>query len=160
MARSFALTDSQLEIVKIIWARSEATVADVHEALSRHRAVAQPTVATLLSRLERKGILTHRLEGRQFVYRALVTEAEVRRSVMGNITERLFTGDVPALISQLLAERDVSREDLEAVKAMIEEKERELAAQPKSRPQRASTPASKSDAGERTTGRGRKRADG
>jgi predicted transcriptional regulator len=127
MARSFALTDSQLALLRVVWARGEATVIDVHRDLSRERPVAQPTVATMLSRLERKGVLAHRVEGRQFVYRALVSEAEVRRSVMGNITERLFTGDVPALISQLLAERDVSREDLDAVKAMIAAKERELA---------------------------------
>jgi predicted transcriptional regulator len=119
-----ALTDLQIELMRVLWARGEATVAQVHRDLSPTRELAQPTVATLLSRLEKKGAVAHRTEGRQFVYRAAVSEAEVRRSMVGQIADVLFRGDVPELIHQLLAERRVSAEDLAQVRRMIEEKER------------------------------------
>ena len=119
-----ALTDLQIELMRVLWARGEATVAQVHRDLAATRELAQPTVATLLSRLEKKGAVAHRTEGRQFVYRAAVSEAEVRRSMVGQIADVLFRGDVPELIHQLLAERRVSAQDLAQVRRMIEEKER------------------------------------
>jgi BlaI family transcriptional regulator, penicillinase repressor len=120
-----ALTDLQIELMRVLWARGEATVVQVHRDLSAARELAQPTVATLLSRLEKKGAIAHRTEGRQFVYRALVSEADVRRTMVGQIADVLFGGDVPELIHQLLSERAVSADDLAEVRRLLAEKERE-----------------------------------
>jgi BlaI family transcriptional regulator, penicillinase repressor len=124
VADALGLTDLQIELMRVLWTHGEATVVQVHRELTRTRELAQPTVATLLSRLEKKGAITHRTEGRQFVYRALVSEAEVRRSMIAQLTDRLFGGDVPQLIHQLLSEREVSPGDLAEVKAIIEARER------------------------------------
>jgi predicted transcriptional regulator len=94
--------------------------------VGQSRNLAQPTIATLLSRLEKKGAISHRTEGRQFVYRPAVAETAVRRSMIAQLTDRLFTGDVPALISHLLADRNVSAEDLAKVKKLIAAKEQDL----------------------------------
>ena len=83
------------------------------------------TVATLLSRLEKAGVLAHRSQGRQFIYRPMVSEPEVRRSMLSDITEMLFSGDVTAMVSQLLSARDVGADELARVKALIEQKENE-----------------------------------
>ena len=123
------LTGLQLSVMQALWRRGEATVVDVQEDLSSERRLAQSTVATLLSRLERRGLIAHRTEGRQFLYRALVTEQEVRRSAVEGIREfadDLFRGDVVALVSHLLTASDVDPADLARVKALIEAKEREL----------------------------------
>lgn len=125
---ALTLTDLQIHVMRILWARGEATVVEVHRALNSSRGLAQPTVATLLSRLEKRGAITHRTEGRQFVYRALVDEAAVRRSMLSQLADGLFGGDLPQLMSQLLSSRDVQRDDLEEVKAIIARKERELGA--------------------------------
>lgn len=125
----YSLTELQLEIMRVLWERGEATVVEVQEALAPERALAQSTVATLLSRLEKRGLLEHRTEGRQYLYRPVVSEQEVRRVMVREFTEladELFRGDVAALVSQLLTARDVEPEDLARVKAMIEAKEREL----------------------------------
>lgn len=125
----YSLTELQLSLVRVLWERGEATVLEVQEALAPERPLAQTTVATLLSRLEKKGLLTHRSEGRQYVYRAVVSEQEVRRSMVdefSDIAEELFRGDVAALVSHLLTARDVAPHDLARVKELIEEKEREL----------------------------------
>ncbi len=123
------LTDLQLHILDVLWTRPEATVLDVQEALRSERRLAPSTVATLLSRLERKKLITHRTEGRQFLYRALVDASAVRQSVakeLSSLTDRLFGGDVAELVSHLLAKSDVGHDDLDRVRKMIEEKERSL----------------------------------
>src|SRR5215510_8218074 len=118
------LTELQLEIMHVLWARDGATVGEVHAAMRAHR-LAQATIATLLRRMEAKGAVTHDKLGRQFVYRACITEQEARRSLVAEVAERLFSDQVPALISYLLAQRKIGAEELAEVKALIEAKERE-----------------------------------
>ena len=116
------LTELQLAILRVIWDRSEATVQDIWEALHAERGLAQTTVATMLSRLERRGVVTRRAppESRQYHYRAAVTEREVQHSMVGELTERLFDGDVTALVQHLLTAEDVSPGDIARIRDMIE----------------------------------------
>src|SRR5213079_2696791 len=113
------LTELQLAILRVIWDRSEATVQDIWEALHAERGLAQTTVATMLSRLERRGVVTRRAQSRQYHYRAAVTEREVQHSMVGELTERLFDGDVTALVQHLLNGVDVSPGDLAKIREMI-----------------------------------------
>jgi BlaI family penicillinase repressor len=125
----YGLTELQLDILKALWKREEATVVDVQNALRPRRKLALTTVATHLMRLERRGIIAHRTEGRQYVFRALVDESKVRRSValeISELAERLFAGDVTELVSHLLSDRDVDAEDLKRMRALITKREAEL----------------------------------
>ena len=119
MPETHQLTDLQIAIMRVLWDRREATVADIAEALRDERGLAQTTIATLLSRLERRGVVTHRSRARQFVYSPLVTESEVQRSMVTELTERLFDGDVAALMTHLLSAKEVSSGDLERIKELI-----------------------------------------
>lgn len=123
MSEAVGLTGLQLAILQVLWDRGEATTQDVWEALSEERALALTTVATLLSRLERKRVLAHRQEGRQYVYRATVTRAEVRRSKIQELTDTLFGGDSAALVSHLVRADDVNAEELERIRALLDEAE-------------------------------------
>jgi BlaI family penicillinase repressor len=114
------LTELQLAILRILWDRHEATVQDIWEALHAERGLAQTTVATMLSRLERRGVVTRRAQARQYHYRAAVTESGVQHSMVGELTERLFDGDVTALVQHLLAGRDMSPGDIAKIRDMIE----------------------------------------
>ena len=123
------LTELQLEIMAVLWERGEATAIEVREALRPRRELAQTTVSTLLSRLERRSVVTHRTEGRQYVYRAQVEEARVRRSMVSefsDMADRLFAGDLTEMVTQLLDESDVDAADLARVREMIERREAEL----------------------------------
>ena len=120
------LTDLQLAVLRILWERGEATVQEIHAALLDERGLAPTTVATLLTRLERRGVVARRADGRVHRYRARVTEPEVRRSMVGGLAARLFGGDVTALVSHLLGGGDVGKEDLERIRALVEKREREL----------------------------------
>ena len=125
MSDVHALTGLQLSILQVLWNRSEATTQEIHGALEDERGLAPTTIATLLSRLERRGILSHRKEGRQYVYRALVTEADVRRSKVRELTAALFQGDPAALISHLVSSADTGADDLERIKTLIAKAERD-----------------------------------
>ena len=114
------LTELQLAILGVLWERGEATVAEIWEALHAERGLAQTTLATVLTRLERRDVVAHRTRARQYVYRALVTEAEAQHSMVRELTDRLFEGDVTALVSHLLSARDVSPGDLARIRDMLE----------------------------------------
>ena len=113
------LTDLQSAIMRILWDRGEATVAEIHAALEAERGLALTTIATMLSRLERRGIVKHHTQSRQYVYYPKVSERDVRRSMLADLTARLFDGDVTELVSHLLNARELSPDDLEKVKEMI-----------------------------------------
>jgi BlaI family transcriptional regulator, penicillinase repressor len=117
------LTDLQLAVVRVLWDRGESTVIDVQDALLPERRLAQTTVATILSRLEKRGVVHHRTVGRQFFYRAQVTEPQVRRSMVSELTALLFDGSPAALISHLLADRHIAARDLAEVKRLIAQAE-------------------------------------
>ena len=114
------ITELQLAILRLLWDRSEATVAELWEALYEQRGLAQTTVATLVARLQRRGIVARRTRDRQYVYRATITEADVQQSMVSELTERLFAGDAAALVTHLIAASDMSPGDLARVKRMIE----------------------------------------
>jgi predicted transcriptional regulator len=118
MNPSHSLGDLQYSIMRILWSAGEATVAEVHEQLEGDRALT--TIATMLSKMEKKGVVTHRSEGRQFVYEPLVSEQDVRRTMVGDLKERLFQGDVAEMVSHLIREEDIDPTELERLEKLIE----------------------------------------
>ena len=70
MSKDKTLSDLQMQIMRIIWSSGEATASQVHQKLSSSRPLASTTVATLLSRLEKRGLLKHRTQSRQYYYSA------------------------------------------------------------------------------------------
>ena len=113
------LTDLQLAIVRVLWDRGECTVAVTQAALLPERPLAQTTVATILTRLEKRGVVAHRPNGRQFVYRALVTEGDVRVSMVRSLTDMLFGGSSAALINHVLLDRGVSEQEFGELRRIV-----------------------------------------
>ena len=118
-----SLGDLQIAILRILWLQGEATVADVHRVLHRDRGSAPTTVATMLVKMERRGVVAHRTEGRRFVYRAMVSESEVRRSMVGELADRLFAGNPSALVAHLLSQHEIEPDELDDLRRLIERSE-------------------------------------
>lgn len=114
-----ALGDLQLAIMRMLWAHGEAAAAEVHAALLDERGLAPTTIATMLSKMEKKGVVTHRAEGRKFLYRPTVSEGQVRRTMVGELTERLFRGNASALVSHLLEEQKLDAAELDRIRDLI-----------------------------------------
>jgi BlaI family penicillinase repressor len=115
----------QLAIMQALWRRSQATVAQVRQELEPDRPLAYTTIATMLTKMERKGLVDHRRDGRTFIYRPLVERDRVRGSMVADLVERLFAGDVTELVSHLLDECDVTPDELSKLKHLIRQRERQ-----------------------------------
>jgi BlaI family penicillinase repressor len=114
------LGDLQHAIMAVLWERGEATTADVHEALRAERGLAFTTIATMLRKMEERGVVVHRSEGRQFIYCAAVTEGQVRRSMVGELVERLFAGDPRALVAHLVSEHEIDAGELRQLRRRMD----------------------------------------
>ena len=119
---STRLGDLQLAIMRVLWASSEASAAQVHRSLYPQRALALTTIATMLRKMETKGVVNHRREGRQFLYRPTVAEGEVHRSMVGDLVDRLFAGEALELVNHLLTEGDIDMGELEDLRKRLEER--------------------------------------
>ena len=119
-----ALSELQLDVMRVLW-RGEASVADVAAALVTSRGLAHTTIATVLTRLGKRGLVEARRDGRQLVYRARVDESQVRRSMVGGLLDSLFGGDPGALLAHLLREREIAPGDLERARELLKQEPRD-----------------------------------
>ena len=120
------LGDLQLRIMQILWTRTEATVAEVDGVLAGERDLAYTTVATMLRKMEGRGLVRHRLDGRSFVYRAAVREEDVSQGMADHLVDRLFEGSLSDMVHHLLTTREVSRAELTKLERLIAERKKAL----------------------------------
>ena len=120
----YRLGDLQHAIMRVLWAKQEASVAEVHRSLLAERGLAPTTIATMLKKMEAKGVVRHREEGRRYLYSPTISERGVRRSMVGELTRRLFDGRPSDLVSHLLDEHELDPGELDALKRLIAEKEK------------------------------------
>jgi len=114
-----ALSELQIAVMRVLWERAEASVANIAAVLADERGLKYTTVATLLTRLERRGVVGQRREGRQLVYCARVSEPHVRRSMVADLIGSLFGGDPRALVAHLVDESEIAPGDLERVRKRL-----------------------------------------
>jgi BlaI family penicillinase repressor len=121
--KSETLTDLQLAVMKALWDIGEGSVSDVLATMaSAGRELAPTTVATLLQRLHKQGWVKHRKQGRQFLYRPKVEQQQAAQGALQRVLSSFFGGKVSALAAQLLEAEELSPEELQAMKRMIDEK--------------------------------------
>jgi predicted transcriptional regulator len=120
--RDIALSDLQIAVVRVLWRNGETSVTDIAKVLGDERGLKHTTVATLLTRLEKRGVVEQRREGRQLIYRALVSEPQVRRSMVADLVGSLFGGDSRELVAHLVRESDLAPGDLENLRKRLARK--------------------------------------
>ena len=126
MSGKHQLAELQLAIMHVLWERGEATVAEVRDALRPTRPLAYTTVGTMLTKLEEKGQVAHRSDSRVNVYRPLIRQDQVSRSMVTDLAHRLFNGDVKQMVCHLLDGSELTSGDLDELKRLIRQKERDL----------------------------------
>jgi len=111
----------QLAVMRVLWENGEATVSEVQDLLGIDPPLAYSTVATVLSRMERKGLITHRSEERQYYYRPVVSKDGVGQSIVGEIVDRVFGGSPAELVNHLLSSDQVDKDELQRIKELVNE---------------------------------------
>ena len=115
------LSQSQREIMEIVWDRGEVSAIEVRDILSKKRDLAKNTVRTLLDRMEEKGWLKHREDGRTYLYSAAQPrEASIGQKVL-EVVEHVCGGSPEELVTALLDYRGLSPQELKRIRTMLDE---------------------------------------
>jgi predicted transcriptional regulator len=123
MAHRPACSKSELEVARIVWDLKGATVRQVLESLPAERKLDYKTVQTYLRRLEAKGYLQARRDGRTSVYSPRVRPAQVIRETIGDLVDRLFGGEALPLVEHLISDRRLSGRDIRKLRKLIDHSE-------------------------------------
>jgi BlaI family transcriptional regulator, penicillinase repressor len=117
------LTGAQLEVMEAVWAAGEqgATVAEVWEAIAAKRQVARTTVLTMVARLEERGWLSRRTNGRTLRYVAQKPRQQAVAQLARRFVQAFFSGSPSALLKSLLGEERIPPEELERLKKLVKE---------------------------------------
>lgn len=121
----FRVTERELEVMKALWRLGrEASGAEVHEAMTAGgSSLAYTTVQTMLNRLESKGQLRRRLDGRAYKYAPAVKEPAAARVALRTLVDRFFDGS-PGDLAAHLVEREMSDDELARVEKLLSERKR------------------------------------
>jgi BlaI family transcriptional regulator, penicillinase repressor len=114
----------QKAVMETIWSLGEATVGQVRDRLDREPQPAYTTILSVLQKLEKAGWLTHRPEGRSYVYLPTRSRDEAGTSTLRTFIDRVFRGDTLLMFQHLLEDEELSDQDLSALKKMIDQKRR------------------------------------
>ena len=125
MVKRQQLGDLQLAILRVLWTRGEASASHVHAALLEDRGLALTTIKTMLRKLEEKGVVTHRADGRTFIYQAALIESDVREGMVGYVVQRMFAGEGTALVNHLIETGEIDANELDELRARLAERRAE-----------------------------------
>jgi BlaI family penicillinase repressor len=112
----------QFRIMQVLWDRGRASARDITDVLNGLEPVAHSTVQTLLRQLEAKGAIGHEEEGRTFVFFPRLKEDRVKRTAARDLLDRVFGGDLGSLVAHLLKNERLSRNELEELHRLIEQR--------------------------------------
>ncbi len=115
------LSRGEREIMELIWDRTEAGVLEISETLNKLRPVARNTVRTLMERMEEKGWLIHRAEGRSYLYSATVPREESLGQRVMDMVDKACGGNPEKLMMALLQYRGLSDEEAKRIRVMLDE---------------------------------------
>ena len=113
------LTELENDVMKAVWGSGACSVEAVHAVVSRRRKVKETTVRTMLRRLEAKGYLRHRIEGRAYIYDAVEPPRSLAARAVRQIIDRFCQGSVEELVSGMVDANVLSGTELKQLEAFI-----------------------------------------
>jgi len=120
-----ALSRGEMEVARVLWLLKKGTVREVHEAFPEQRQIDFSTVQTYLRRLEQKGYLKVRMDGRTRVYSPRVKPRTVIRETVDDLLERLFGGDALPLMQHLIEDRGIGEDEIGQLRELLDRLEEE-----------------------------------
>ncbi len=114
-------TESELDILKILWERGEATVRDVHEELSKTKDAGYTTTLKLMQIMHEKGMVARDESSKTHKYSPLLSQEKTRQQFMGRMIDTLFQGSSSQLVMQALGNHKTSPEELDEIQRLIDQ---------------------------------------
>ncbi|SFE02427.1 BlaI/MecI/CopY family transcriptional regulator [Spirosoma endophyticum] len=118
-------TDSELEILHVLWANGPSTVRQVHEKLSQSRDIGYTTALKLMQIMYEKGLLSREEDSRSHTYTAIVSQEDTQRNLVDRFVETAFRGSASKLVMQVLGQHKASRAELDEIKNLLNDLNRD-----------------------------------
>lgn len=112
-------TDSELEILHVLWQHGPRTVRQVNDQLSQQREIGYTTTLKLMQIMYEKGLLTRSEEAKSHVYTAALSEQEAQQSLLDRFLETAFKGSASQLVMQVLGRHKTSADELDEIKRLL-----------------------------------------
>lgn len=112
-------TERELEILKVLWERKEASVREVFEQMSPDAGIVQNTVQAFLRTMEEKGLVRHRTVGRTFIYQPIPQREETEKRLVSGVLQRVFDGAIDQLVQSAMSLRKPTSDELAKLEELI-----------------------------------------
>ncbi|QNA43091.1 BlaI/MecI/CopY family transcriptional regulator [Lacibacter sediminis] len=113
-------TESELEILRVLWERGEATVRDVHEELSKTKDAGYTTTLKLMQIMHEKGMVKRDESSKTHKYTPLISREKTQKQFVGKMIDTLFQGSSSQLVMQALGNHKASKEELDEIQKLID----------------------------------------
>jgi len=123
-AKKIKPTESELEILKILWIKGSATVKEVNKVLNETKKTGYTTTLKLMQIMQQKGILSRTQEGRSHIYTPEIKEKETRNFMISKLMDSLFGGSAKEMVMQALGNYKPSKEELDEIRSLIDKMEK------------------------------------
>ena len=117
-------TPAELEILDVLWDRRKATVREVFEEISKRRPTTYTTVLKFMQIMQEKGLVVRDEREKAHVYRPRESQRQTRNKLVGTLMEKAFRGSALSLVQHVLEAKPASREELDAIRKLIDEAEK------------------------------------
>lgn len=113
-------TESELEILRVLWDRKQATVREVHEELSQYKDCGYTTTLKLMQIMHEKGIVKRDDSGKTHIYEAIISKEKTQRQLVDKMVNSLFDGSATQLVMQALGNNSPSADELNAIQQLLD----------------------------------------
>lgn len=114
-------TESELEILQVLWKMGRATVRDVHEELAKTKASGYTTTLKLMQIMDEKGLVVRDTSSKTHVYRAAYSQEKAQSSALDKILSTVFEGSTSDLVIQALGHHKASKDEIDAIKKYLDQ---------------------------------------
>ncbi|WP_215223258.1 BlaI/MecI/CopY family transcriptional regulator [Echinicola shivajiensis] len=116
-------TDSELEILSILWNKKNASVREIHDVLSQTKDTGYTTTLKTMQIMFAKGLLTRSEQGRSHLYMPAITEKETQNSLLSSFMDSTFGGSAKKLIMRAIGQSNPSKEEINEIRQLLNELE-------------------------------------
>jgi BlaI family penicillinase repressor len=117
----FKPTESELEILQVIWKKGQCTVRNVHEELTKNKDAGYTTTLKLMQIMHDKGLVERDTTAKTHLYKALITREQAQNTALDKILDTVFKGSTADLVIQALGQHRASKDEIDAIKSYLQQ---------------------------------------
>ncbi|RZK81688.1 MAG: BlaI/MecI/CopY family transcriptional regulator [Pedobacter sp.] len=114
-------TESELEILQILWEKGECTVRDVHEILEKNKDAGYTTTLKLMQIMHEKGLVSRDTSSKTHIYKSLVNQEKTQQHLVNKMIDNVFNGSAARLVMQALGNHSASKDEIDSIKEYLDQ---------------------------------------